>query len=103
MMQPRRRYRSDPRPRVPPQARLKNSNQTKFADGDYVIDFPPGTWYSFPVRRLPFGLPGAFPIAEVGSITSPGDGSATAHVRTSSTAGPCTPHDVAFWFIATAS
>jgi hypothetical protein len=77
---------------------------SKFADRDYIIDFPPGTWDSFPVLVVsPFGLPGAFPIAEIGSITSPGDGSATAHVLTSSTAGPWTPHDVAFWFIATAS
>lgn len=77
---------------------------TKTAPGDYEITFPSGTWPSFPVVVVsPFGLPGAFPIAEVGSAWSPGDGSATVHVLTSSTAGEWTPHDVAFWFIATAS
>ena len=77
---------------------------SKAGPGNYELIFPPGTWDSFPVLVVsPFGLPGAFPIAEVGSITSPGDGSATAHILTSSTAGAWTPHDVAFWFIATAS
>jgi hypothetical protein len=77
---------------------------SKNATGDYVLSFPPGTWQSFPVIVVsPFGLPGAFPIAEVGSSFSPGDGSLTAHILTSSTAGAWTPHDVAFWFIATAS
>ena len=77
---------------------------SKADTGNYQIKFPPGTWSSIPVLVVsPFGLPGAFPIAEVGSIVAPADGSATAHILTSSTAGPWTPHDVAFWFIATAS
>ncbi len=79
-------------------------SSSKAATGDYEITFPAGTWPSFPVVVVsPFGLPGAFPIAEMGSAWSPGDGSATVHVLTSSTAGTWTPHDVAFWFIATAS
>jgi hypothetical protein len=74
---------------------------SKIQTGEYELQFPPGTWTAFPsVVISPFGLPGAFPIAEVGSIVGLGDGSATARILTSSTAGPWTPHDVAFWFIA---
>ena len=72
---------------------------SKAGPGDYVLSFPPGTWTAFPsVVVSPFGLPGAFPIAEVGSIIGFGDGSAIAHILTSSTSGPWTPHDVAFWW-----
>ena len=74
---------------------------SKVGIGNYELKFPPGTWTAFPVLVVtPFGLPGAFPIAEVGDIIGLGDGSATAHILTSSTAGPWTPHDVAFWFVA---
>jgi hypothetical protein len=78
-------------------------SSSKTATGDYEIVFPPGTWSSLPVVVVsPFGLPGAFPVAEVGSLTSPGDGSATVHVLTSSSVGTWTPQDVAFFFTATA-
>jgi len=74
---------------------------SKVGIGNYELKFPPGTWTAFPALVVtPFGLPGAFPIAEVGDIIGLGDGSATAHILTSSTAGPWTPHDVAFWFVA---
>jgi hypothetical protein len=51
----------------------------------------------------PFGLPGAFPVAEIGGAVGGGDGSASFDVLVSSTAGPFTPLDSAFWFITTAS
>ena len=74
---------------------------SKIQTGEYELQFPPGTWTAFPsIVISPFGLPGAFPIAEVGSIVGLGDGSATVRILTSSTAGPWTPHDVGFWFIA---
>ena len=74
---------------------------SKIQTGEYELHFPPGTWTAFPaVVVTPFGLPNAFPIAEVGSIVGFGDGSATARILTSSTAGPWTQHDVGFWFIA---
>jgi hypothetical protein len=76
---------------------------SRASQGDYVIEFPPGTWDAFPVIVVsPFGLPGAFPVAEAGSVVSAG-GAATAHILVSSTAGPWTPLDAAFWFVAVAS
>jgi len=77
---------------------------SKVGTGNYELKFPPGTWTAFPALVVtPFGLPGAFPIAEVGDIIGLGDGSATAHILTSSTAGPWTPHDVGVWFVAVQS
>lgn len=76
---------------------------SRAAQGDYVVEFPAGTWDSFPVMVVsPFGLPGAFPVAEVGSLAGSGGG-ATAHILMSSTAGAWTPLDAAFWFIAVES
>jgi hypothetical protein len=74
---------------------------SKLSDGEYELFFPPGTFTAFPsIVVSPFGLPGAFPIAEVASSFSPGDGSLTAHIIASSTAGPWTPVNVGFWWIA---
>lgn len=72
--------------------------------GEYELRFPAGTWTAFPVIVVtPLGLPGAFPIAEVGSVAGFGDGSATARILISSTAGLWTPLDASFWFIAVQS
>jgi hypothetical protein len=77
---------------------------SRIGPGHYRIVFPPGTWASFPIMVVsPFGLPGAFPVAEIGGATALGDGSASFDVLVSSTAGPFTPLDSAFWFITTAS
>jgi len=77
---------------------------TQIGPGDYRLDFPPGTWSSFPVITVtPFGLPGAFTTALVSYAVSPGDGSVEVGIVTSSTVGVWTPHDVAFFFIAAAS
>jgi hypothetical protein len=75
----------------------------RIGPGEYEIRFPGGTWSTFPVLVVtPFGLPGGFPVAEVGSIGGSG-GAATARILVSSTAGPWTPLDAAFWFIAVES
>jgi hypothetical protein len=72
--------------------------------GEYELKFPAGTWTAFPVIVVtPFGLPGVFPIAEVGNVVGAGDGSAIARILISSSAGPWTPHDASFWFIAVQS
>jgi len=82
----------------------KGYSATRISTGTYEITFPPGTRESFPVVTVsPFGLPGAFPVAEVSFSLGFVDGSAQIGIILSSTAGPFTPLDGAFQFIAVAS
>jgi hypothetical protein len=77
---------------------------SKAGPGDYVLTFPDGTWQSFPVIQVtPFGLPGFFPVAEIGSVVANAAGGAVAHILISKTANTFTPGDASFWFTATAS
>jgi hypothetical protein len=72
--------------------------------GTYLLQFPVGTWASFPAIIVsPFGRPGFFPVAEIDSVIAPSNGSATALVVVSSTTGTFTPADAAFLFTVTAT
>jgi hypothetical protein len=76
----------------------------KAGPGDYTLTFPDGTWQSIPVIQVtPFGLPGFFPAAEIGSLVVNGSGGAVAHILITKTAGTFAPGDASFWFTATAS
>ena len=75
-----------------------------FGTGSYLLQFPAGTWPSFPaVVVTPYGRPGFFPVAEVSSVIAPSDGSAAVVVAISSTAGATTPANASFMFTATAT
>jgi len=75
----------------------------KLDTGTYLLRFPAGTWSSLPaIVVTPFGG-SAFPVARVDSLVAPSDGSASALVVVSSTAGTSTPVDCAFMFTATAT
>ncbi|MDQ1509037.1 MAG: hypothetical protein QOG50_881 [Actinomycetota bacterium] len=75
----------------------------KLDTGTYLLRFPAGTWSSFPaIVVTPFGG-SAFSVAKVDSVVAPSDGSASALVFVSSTAGTPTPADSAFLFTATAT
>jgi hypothetical protein len=70
--------------------------------GFYLLNFPAGTWPSFPVVVVTlFGTTGGA-APEVDSITAPGNGSATVLVVVT-TPGYLTPTDAPFTFVATAT
>jgi hypothetical protein len=73
--------------------------------GRYQIEFPSGTWTSFPVMTVsPFGVNGAYGNAIVSSVLGFGDGSATFVIDMTVASEPSAVYfDNAFMFIATQS
>lgn len=72
--------------------------------GRYQIDFPAGTWQTFPVlMAVPFGVNGAYGNAVVTVALGFGDGSAQFWVDMSSTTPGASLYDNAFMFIAAAA
>jgi hypothetical protein len=77
----------------------------RLSPGRYQIDFPPGTWTSFPVMTVtPFGVSGARGLAIVSSALGFGDGSARFVVDMTVANLQATPFfDNAFMFTAVAA
>lgn len=76
---------------------------TKGGPGTYLVNFPIGTWSSFPVMTVtPFGVFGAIGAPVVTSAVGFGDGSAVFTVQITRTSNE-DPFDNAFMFQATAS
>jgi hypothetical protein len=76
----------------------------RLSTGIYQINFPSGTWQSFPVMTVtPFGVAGAYGDAIVASALGFGDGSAQfiVHMTVSNSGG--TLFDNAFMFTTVAS
>jgi len=78
---------------------------TRLDLGRYQLDFPPGTWQSFPVMTVTaFGVNGAYGNAIVSSALGFGDGSARFVIDMTIANAPAgTYFDNAFMFIAAAS
>jgi hypothetical protein len=73
------------------------------AVGNYTLTFPAGTWRTFPaVVVTPQGLVGVSLVANLGTMTFTGNGSATIEISLSSTAGPSTRVEGRFAFNASA-
>jgi hypothetical protein len=81
----------------------KGFTARRTAVGNYTLTFPAGTWRTFPVVVVtPQDRVGVSLVANLGTMTVTGDGSATIAISLSSTAGPSTRVDGRFAFIASA-
>ena len=73
------------------------------AVGNYTLTFPAGTWRTYPaVVVTPQALTGVSLVANLGTMSFTGNGSATIEISLSSTAGPSTRVDGRFAFNASA-
>lgn len=73
----------------------------RLSDGRYQIDFPAGTWTSFPIITVtPFGVNGARHVPTIIFALGFGDGSARFEIQMNVVNSPNNSNDNAFMFIA---